>query len=47
MDQMLKYALFGDGCSAAVFSAQEVQPGDDKWIIEGIISKFSKISWNT
>ena len=36
MDQMVKYAIFGDGCAAAVLSAQELQPGDGKWIVEGI-----------
>ena len=40
MDQMVKYAIFGDGCAAAVLSAQELQPGDGKWIVEGIFFKI-------
>ena len=43
MDQMVKYAIFGDGCAAAVLSAQELQPGDGKWIVEGISLKICKI----
>ena len=39
MGKMIKYALFGDGCAAAVLSAQELQPGDGKWIVEGIFFK--------
>ena len=31
----IRLALFGDGCSAAVLTAQDVKPGDNKWIIEG------------
>ena len=31
----IKLALFGDGCSAAVLTAEDVKPGDNKWVVEG------------
>ena len=31
----MRLALFGDGCSAAVLTAEDVKPGDNKWVIEG------------
>ena len=31
----MRLALFGDGCSAAVLTAENVKPGDNKWVIEG------------
>ena len=40
MDQMVKYAIFGDGCASVVLSAQELQPGDGKWIVEGRFVKL-------
>ena len=32
----VKLALFGDGCSAAVLKAEDVKPGDNKWVIQGM-----------
>ena len=31
----VRLTLFGDGCSAAVLTAENVKPGDNKWVIEG------------
>ena len=31
----VRLALFGDGCSAAVLTAENVKPGDNKWVIVG------------
>ena len=34
-EDCVRLALFGDGCSAAVLTAENVKPGDNKWVIEG------------
>ena len=31
----IKLGLFGDGCSVAVLTAEDVKPGDNKWVVEG------------
>ena len=53
MGHMVKNALFGDGCSAAVISSDYVEKGDGKWVIESSAStlventgNIVKLFWN-